>query len=118
MHKRLVHEKVNTAQDLLAEALASRRKLKPGMIVRYFFHGFVVDGNPHTEADTFTGIDRIELLRQREPRVFLQRLQRWVFGKECLIVPRDSAYAERVRRLDEKIADSIHKKTGRRPAND
>lgn len=118
MAKRLVCEKVETAQDLLAEALATRRKLKPGMIIRYFFHDFIIPGNHHSEVDTFTGVDRIELLRQKEPRVFLQRLQRWVFGRDCLILPRDSVYADRVRKLDQKIADDIHKKTGKRPAND
>lgn len=90
MPKVLVSEKIEVAQDLLAEALASRRKLKPGILIRYAFHAFT--GKP-PEATYMHGIDRVEMLRNKEPRVFLERLQDWIFSRDCLLLPRDSRYS-------------------------
>lgn len=100
MRKRLVHEKVDTAQDLLAEALATRRKLRPGILIRYCFNAFT--GQP-PEAELHQGVDRIELLRTKEPRVFLERLKQWVYSKECLLLPRDSRYKELEARHESKL---------------
>lgn len=89
--KVLVSERVDTAQDLLTEALSKRRKLRPGILIRYFFHAFT--GNP-PEATNMAGVDRVELIRNKEPRVFLERLQQWIYSKDCLLLPRDSRYSE------------------------
>lgn len=91
MSKVLVSEKINEAQDLLAEALSNRRRLKPGLLIRYCFHAFT--GHP-PEAAQHQGVDRIDMLRNKEPRVFLERLQQWIFSRDCLLLPRDKRYAE------------------------
>ena len=108
MQKRLIHTRVvREAQDLLAEALArkpgGRRPIRPGMLIRYYFYGM---GRNPPEAKLKQGIDRVELVRTREPRFFLQHLREWVFGRECSIVPQDRLYARHERQLEEKVTKS------------
>jgi hypothetical protein len=96
---------VREAQDLLAEALArkpgGKRPLRPGMIIRYFFHAM---GGKPPEAVLHQGYDRIELLRTKEPRVFLAALKQWVFSKECCIMPHDSRMPGIEARINAKLA--------------
>lgn len=113
MRKVLVEQKVSEAQDLLASVLSGRRQLRPGILIRYYFYGLPRDDDDAGEAQLFTGTDRIETLRKKEPRVFLERLQRWVFGKECAILPNDSHYSVVEARHQAKVDAAIHKRTGK-----
>jgi hypothetical protein len=71
------------------------------MIIRYFFHAM---GGKPPEAVLKQGYDRIELLRTKEPRVFLQALRQWVFSNECCIAPNDSRMPRILERIDANIA--------------
>ncbi len=105
----MISQKVTRAEDMLAEALArapkatGKRRIQPGMLIRYWFHGLT--GNP-PEAALHQGNDVVELLRTREPRVFLQRMKQWVFTRDCMILPEDSLHARRLKQHKEKLAEA------------
>ena len=114
MNKRLVHTKVvREAQDLLAEALSPRRRIKPGMIVRYYEHGHVDPSDPHSEVTLLTGYDRVVLIHPKEPRIELQLLGRRVFKDSCCLYAYDAHYKNLEKWLDAKIAAKHHKATGK-----
>jgi hypothetical protein len=100
MSKFLVCEKVEEAQDLLTEALTTRRKLKLGILIRYYFHA--MGGHP-PEAVLKQGVDRVAMLRTKEPRVFLERMKEWVFSRDCMLLPRDKRYAELEKQHEAKL---------------
>ncbi len=94
MKKVLVERKVNVAQNLLQEALAPRRRAKPGELVHY--HTYSGEGSDATHD---IGHDVVELTRTREPSIFLKRLKRWLFSAEVMLLPRDTRYSARVERF-------------------
>ncbi len=78
MAKILVVTKVREAADLLATVVRGRRPARPGDRVQYITHG--EDGS---------GQDIVELVRRKEPGVYLQNLRKWLFRTEIALLPKD-----------------------------